>query len=291
MNSNRNSEHAVNNTIMKRMLPLVVGLVLLATSSLARADILVSNSESHSIEWFNNNGVWIDTFATTGPRTPYGIAASPKGPAKGDIFIATFTRTILRYHSNGSNGQPTADWETFNVPPDGNPVESVLFDPHTGDLWVATYFGESGYVANLYRYAAQDLVLPNPQPIDTIATGLRRGNQMAFDAQGNLCVASYFGQTVRCFDPNNHAQTFDYNAELAPSGILPGGIAFDAQNRLYISGFPGQVGVEQVPHVGPVAIVAQGLANGVLFATLNGTGLLCDELSRLKHAAGLLPPG
>ena len=161
--------------------------------------------------------MWIDTFATTGPRTPYGIAASPKGPAKGDIFVATFTGTILRYHSNG---QPTAHWESFNVPPDGNPVESVLFDPHTGDLWVATYFGESGYVANLYRYAAQDLVLPNPQPVDTIATGLRRGNQMAFDQQGNLCVASYFGQTVRCFDTGNHAQTFDYNAELAASGIF-----------------------------------------------------------------------
>jgi hypothetical protein len=138
---------------------------------------------------------------------------------------------------------------------------------------VATYFGEAGYVANLYRYAAQDLVLPKPQPIDTIATGLRRGNQMAFDQQGNLCVASYFGQTVRCFDPNNHAQTFDYNAELAPSGILPGGIAFDAQNHLYISGFLGQAAVEQVPHVGPITIVAQGLANDCLFATLDGTGL------------------
>jgi hypothetical protein len=102
--------------------------------------MLVSNSASHSIERFNTNGVWIDTFATTGPRTPYGLAASPKRSGQRRYLRRHLYRTIFRYHSNR---QPTANWGTFNVPPDGSPVEDVLFDP-------------------------------------------------------------YFGQTVRCFDPNNH---------------------------------------------------------------------------------------
>jgi hypothetical protein len=269
MNSNQDSRPTINNSIMREMLILVVSLSLLGISSLAKADILVDSSESHSIEWFTNKGAWIGTFATTGPRVPYGLA---QNPVNGDVFVATFTGTILRYHSNG---QPTVNWDTFNVPPDGNPVESVLFDPVSGDLWVSTYFGESGYVANLYRYAAASLTTPNPQPIDTIPTGLRRSNQMAFDKQQNLCVASYFGDEVRCFDPITHAQIFDYNAELVAGGIAaPGGFAFDAQNHLYVSGaYGGQVGKEQTPHVGPITVLAQGLTTAVLFATLNRTGL------------------
>ena len=268
MNSNQDSGPTINNSIMRKTLFLLVSVSLLGISSLAKADILVGSSESHSIEWFSNKGTWIGTFATTGARVPYGLAQSP---VNGDVFVATFTGTILRYHSNG---QPTVNWDTFNTPPDGNPVESVLFDPVSGDLWVATYYGESGYVANLYRYLAASLTTPNPQLIDTIPTGLRRSNQMAFDRQRNLCVASYFGDEVRCFDPNNHAQTFDYNAELVAGGIAaPGGFAFDAQNHLYVNDAFGQVGVEQVPHVGPIAILAQGLTTPVVFATLNSTGL------------------
>jgi hypothetical protein len=268
MNTDQGSGPTINNSIIRKMLSLVVSVSLLGISSLAKADILVASSESHSVEWFNNKGAWIGTFATTGPRVPYGLA---QNPVNGDVFVATFTGTILRYHSNG---QPAANWDTFNVPPDGNPVESVLFDPVSGDLWVATYFGESGYVANLYRYAAASLTAPNPQLIDTLPTGLRRSNQMAFDRQRNLCVASYFGDEVRCFDPITHAQAFDYNPELVASGIVaPGGFAFDAQNHLYVNDAFGRIGVEQVPHVGPIATLAQGLTTPVLFATLNGTGV------------------
>lgn len=142
MNANPDSGPSINNPIIRKTLCLVVMVSMLGISSLAQADILVGSSESHSIEWFTNRGAWIGTFATTGPRIPLGLA---QNPLNGDVFVATFTGTILRYHSNG---QPTVNWETFNVPPDGNPVESILFDPVSGDLWVATYFGESGYLAN-----------------------------------------------------------------------------------------------------------------------------------------------
>jgi hypothetical protein len=284
MNAKQNSRPTSNNTMLRKMCFLVLSLSILVIPSLARADILASSNESHSIEWFSRNGTWLSTFATTGPRTPYGLAASPSGPASGDVFVATFTGTILRYHSNG---QPTSNWDSFTIPPDGNPVESVLFDPVSGDLWVATYFGESGYVANLYRYGAASLTAPNPQLIDTIPTGLRRSNQMAFDRQRNLCVASYFGDEVRCFDPITHAQTFDYNAELVAGGIAaPGGFAFDAQNHLYVNDAFGQVGIEQVPHVGPIVILAQGLTTPVLFAALSSTNLYATSFHNANTRLG-----
>lgn len=253
--------------VTKKILLLAALLAVPAITSPAKAGILVSSSESHSIESFSNDGSWIGTFATTGPRIPMGLAASP---ITGDVYVATFTSTILRYQGNG---QPSVDWDTFNIPAaEGNIVESVLFDV-AGNLWVATYFGEAGYVARIYKYSAADLILPNPQPSDVIETGLRRGMQMAFDRLGSICVLSYFDPTVRCFDPNSHAQTFDYRAELV-DGNNPGGFAFDADNRIFVSGaYSGRVFKEEVPHVGPVSPLAQGLTIVTLFVALNGTGL------------------
>src|SRR5260370_40463784 len=91
MNSNQDSGPTMNPSIMRKMLLFVVSVSLLGISSLAKADILVASSESHSIEWFTNKGAWIGTFATTGPRVPYGLA---QNPVNGDVFVATFTGTI-----------------------------------------------------------------------------------------------------------------------------------------------------------------------------------------------------
>jgi hypothetical protein len=243
----RQTEERIDNMTTRKTFLFSAAAMLVALSAPAKADILVSSSESHSIEHFGNDGTWLSTFATTGPRTPYGLAANP---VSGDVYVATLTGTILRYKSNG---QPSANWDTLAVPPDGNPVESVLFDK-TGNLWAATYFGESGYVAKIYKYAAANLSQANPQPSDTILTGLRRGNQMAFDQKGNICIASYFGANVRCFDPNNqHAQTFDYHDELIAAGIYgPGGFAFDGANHLYVDAVQtGLVGKDLAPTRAP----------------------------------------
>jgi DNA-binding beta-propeller fold protein YncE len=266
-------EAASQRDSIKKRKPAMIKKSLLLTGcfwffglfSLTWADTLVSSSESHSIEWFSNRGVWQDTFATTGARTPLGLAVSP---VNGDVYVATFTGTILRYHSNE---RPTANWDTFNIPFDGNVVESLLFDK-SGNLWVATYFGESGYVANLYKYSAASLKQPNPAPVDTIPTGLRRGNQMAFDRLGDLCIASFLNETVRCFDLNTHMQAFDYGAEL--TGIEPAGIAFDGGNHLYVANvFTGQVLKEQTPHAGPFNILAQSLTAEIEFLAMRSTGL------------------
>lgn len=257
-------------SFIRNLLFLAVPLLVLAIGSPVKADILISSNESHSIERFSNDGNWLGTFATTGPRIPYGVAVNP---ANGDVYVATFTDTVLRYQSNG---QPSVNGEAFDVPSEGNPIESLIFD-QDGNLWVATYFGESGYVARIYQYSAQELLNKTPQPVDTILTGLRRGNQMAFDQQGNLCIASYFGANVRCFDLTpNHAQTFDYHNELLAAGINPGGFAFDAQNLLYVSGeYSGFVAKEQAAQTGPIVPLAQaqGLTVPILFVTLDSTGL------------------
>jgi streptogramin lyase len=242
---------------------LLIALVLLGVP--VRADILLSSSESHSVEWFSASGTWLGTFATTGPRTPLGLAASP---ITGGVYVATFTGTILHYTSSG---QPSEHWDTFNIPDDGNVVEALLFDS-AGNLWVATYFGESGYVANIYEYSAASLSQANPTPANTIPTGLRRGNQMSFDRQGNLCIASFLNETVRCFNPSTHLQTFDYSAELA--GIEAVGLAFDAGNHLYVSSaFNAQVFKEQTPHVGPMNLWAQNLTSEVEFLAIRNSTL------------------
>jgi hypothetical protein len=47
MNSNQDSGPTINNSIMRKMLFLVVSVSILGISSLAKADILVGSSESH----------------------------------------------------------------------------------------------------------------------------------------------------------------------------------------------------------------------------------------------------
>lgn len=286
----------MNRINLSQALVLACGIAIAnLPATRVEADILVTSSESHSIEWFHDNGAWIDTFATTGPRTPFSIAQSP---TTGDVFVSTPTTTILRY---ASDGQPTANWDTFVLPANAgaNGVEGILFDG-AGNLYVATQFGTSGATQIIYIYPAKLLGSANPAPGPHIATGLKRGNQLAFDRGGNICIASFIDETARCFDRSTLAQVYDYNTEVLASGISPTieptGLAFDSAGRLYLnSTFAGQLVVEQAQRSGPLTLLASGMNPQVEFVTLRSgsiympsytAGISSDVVYKVNASSG-----
>jgi hypothetical protein len=245
--------------------------VFAASVSLHAEDILVASSRSNSIEQFNSSGTWLRTFATTGPYAPVALAQSP---LTGDVFVTTIwgsgpsagqlTNRILRYHSNGLFD---VNWDTFTVECGSCPsaaTQSLLFDS-SGNLWVATAYGKDlGVPIYILKRPAANLTLPNPgayplaQP--PITAPMYRGNQMAFNTSGNICIAGFIDQDVKCFDTSTGVQTADYFAEIHASGINPiiepVGLAFDGANRLYLTSvFGGQLARELKPG-GPIVLLA-----------------------------------
>jgi hypothetical protein len=250
-------------TKMNQRILMAAFAALLASHSLRGAEnILVTSERSHSIEQFNTSGAWLKTFATTGPYAPAAMAQSP---LTGEIFVTTelnaqLSNVILRYQANG---QFDTNWDTFAVvcsaPCASAQTQSLLFDS-SGNLWVATAYGEdSGLPIYIFEYLAANLTSPNPQaqPNPIVAT-MYRGNQMAFAPSGDLCIAGFIDEDVRCFNTSTGAQTKDYSAEIqaAGLGVEPGGLAFDAEGRLYLTSiFTGQV-VKEQKKGGPIVLLA-----------------------------------
>jgi hypothetical protein len=247
---------------------LLIAAFVASASLHAAENILVASSRSNSLEQFDTNGTWVRTFATTGPYAPTSMAQSP---LTGEIFVTTLwgsgqqigqnTNIILRYHANGNFD---TNWDTFTVACGSlcpsSATESLLFDS-SGNLWVATHFGlDLGAPIAIFKYLAANLTEVNPpaEPSPIIAN-MYRGDQMAFNMSGNLCIAGFIDQDVKCFDTSTGAQTADYYAEIHASsvgGIEPGGMAFDGANRLYLSSiFTGQV-VKEVNPGGPIVLLA-----------------------------------
>ena len=252
---------------MSNRVLIVTLAALMGTYSLRAAEeILVSSTRSSSLEQFTPSGKWVRTFATTGPYSPVAIAQSP---LSGEIFVTTefsgqqvgqLTNIILRYEANG---QFDTNWDTFTVacnePCYSPDTESLLFDS-SGNLWVATAYG-TGATNPIFilEYLAADLSMPNPpaQP-SPIMANMYRGDQMAFNASGDLCIAGFIDEDVQCFDTSTGALTQDYHAEILASGlgIEPGGLAFDSYGRLYLSSiFTGQV-IKETKKGGPLEVVA-----------------------------------
>lgn len=256
---------------MSHKLLIVVASALLGCASLHAADrILVASTRSNSLEEFTPAGTWVRTFATTGPYAPYAIAQSP---VTGEIFVTTayasgvyagqFTNRILRYQPDR---RFDTNWDTFTVT---CPVafvcpttqtNSLLFDS-SGNLWVATSYGlDDGGPIYIFEYLAANLTLPDPpaEPAMIVAN-MYRGDQMAFNTSGDLCIAGFIDEDVKCFNPATGALTQDYYAEIHSSsvyGIEPAGLAFDADNRMYLSSvFTGQV-VKELKPGGPIVLLA-----------------------------------
>jgi hypothetical protein len=236
---------------------------LAASVTLHAQDILVASSRSNSIEQFSTSGTWLRTFATTGPYAPNALAQSP---LTGDIFVTTIwasgpsvgqlTNIILRYHSNGPFD---VNWDTFTVECGSCPssaTQSLLFDS-SGNLWVATAYGKDlGAPIYIQKYLATDLTLPNPSavPYPKITAPMYRGNQMAFNTSGNICIAGFIDQDVRCFDSSTGVPTTNYSAQINHS-IEPTGLAFDAANRLYLTSvFGGQLAKELTVPIGNIEL-------------------------------------
>lgn len=275
----------VSTTATRRILIalLCFMITLLAVPANAVTNELVGNSESHSIEKFNSAGTWIGTFASTGPWKPLGIAASP---LTNDVFVATLTsNVILRYKSDGTRlvclgGPPTPCWSTFNLNSYfvGNLIESLVFDT-SGNLYVASHYGTSGYQVVILKFSPAALLKKMPVPTGVpITTTVGRGDQMAFDQLGNICIASFIApNTVQCYNPTSGALTFDYASEFSGFSplIQPVGLAFSPSNNLYVSSvFVGQVVYEATPHKGPMLALASGLVSDVGFIATDSSGML-----------------
>ena len=252
---------------MNKRLLIAAFVALLGSASLHAAErILVASNRSNSIEEFSTSGTWLRTFATTGPYAPVALAQSP---TNGDIFVTTtwasgplmgqLTNKILRYDENGHFN---VDWDTFTVSCGLCPTaqtQSLLFDS-SGNLRVATAYGtDLGGPIYILEYLAANLKLPNPpaEPSPIKAT-MYRGNQMAFNKSGDLCIAGFIDHDVQCFDTSTGAKTHDYSAEIVASGlsIEPGGLAFDGNDRMYLTSiFTGQLAKETNPG-GPIVPLA-----------------------------------
>jgi DNA-binding beta-propeller fold protein YncE len=241
---------------------LCLAIAIVALPAYAVTNELVGSAESHSIEKYDSNGNWIKTFASTGPYYTVGFAASP---ITGDVFVSTFTSTILRYTKAGAPFGPKGSyWRTFNMSSlvGSNPPQALLFNS-SGDLYLATNFGETGdgYTVEIFEYTAKELLKEAPVPVGPpITTTIEQGGQMAWDAFGDLCIASWYApQTVQCFNPSTGALVFDYAAEIQAQHIQPGGLAFNSDNILTVASlFTGEVYTEAAARVGPMKLLATG---------------------------------
>lgn len=159
-----------------------------------------------------------------------------------------------------------------------NPIESLVFDT-SGNLYVASHYGTSGYQVVILKFSPAALLKPMPVPTGVpITTTVGRGNQMGFDQLGNICIASFIApNTVQCYDPTSGALTFDYASEFSGFSplIQPVGLAFSPSNNLYVSSvFAGQVVYEATPQKGPMLALASGLASDVGFIATDSSGML-----------------
>lgn len=256
-------------TIKTALLMFTLTLAVLAIPANAVVNELVGSSESHSIEKFNSAGTWMRTFASTGPWIPFSIAVSP---VTNDVFVATntgpTTNIILRYTFGGTEFGPGGTyWSTFDVYSyfGSNPVQSIVFDP-SGNLYVASGYGTSGYTVVIRQFPAAQLKLKKPTASPTIiTTTVGRGNQMAFNVFGDICIASFIApNTVQCYNPTTAALTFDYAVEIQAAGIQPLGLSFDPNNKLIVNSvFTGEIWEEAVEQSGPMNLVASGMINDV----------------------------
>lgn len=257
--------------------------IALTVPAAAVENILVGSSESHSIEKFSISGGWRQTFASTGPWIAFGIAVSPK---TNDVFVATNTSAgsniILRYTSAGAPFGPKGTfWSSFDLFPilGTNPVQSVLFDPE-GNLYVASYYGVAGNTVEVLKFPPLQLLNKHPKPTTTatVTTTLGRGDQIAFDRLGNLCVASILvPNDVQCFNSSTGALVWDYASEFAGfnATIQPVGLAFGPNNNLYVSSvFAGQIVFEQTEHSGPMVSLTAGLVHDIGYITVDSAGTL-----------------
>jgi hypothetical protein len=144
---------------------------------------------------------------------------------------------------------------------------------------VASAYGTSGYVVTILKFTAAQLLTKSPVPSGApILTTVGRGNQMAFDRLGNLCIASFIAPaTAQCYNPVTGALLWDYAAEFAgfvPT-ILPVGLAFGPNNNLYVSSvFAGQLIYEQTEHSGTMIALATGMVEDIGYIATDTNGFL-----------------
>jgi hypothetical protein len=272
--TNDNTKFTNRNTLTTA---LILTIVVLALPAYATTNVLVGSSESHSIEKFDSNGNWIKTFASTGPWIPLGIAASP---VTEDLFVVTNTATnILRYKKSGAQlGLKGSYWSTFSLPAsaNNNPAQALLFDS-SGNLYVATAYGTSGYQVEISKYSASQLSKMSPVPAGSpIITTAGRGDQMAWDVFGNICIASFISpNTVQCYNPGTGTLTFDYASEIQAQGIQPDGLAFGPNNNLIVNSlFTGEVWIEATEQTGPMNMLASGMVHDLGWLSVDSDGKL-----------------
>lgn len=269
---------AICKAICSLTLTTTVGLSAMSFSGTVSADVLVASSLSHSIEWFTDSGRWIDTFASTGARVPFALAASP---ISGEVAVATYTDTVLRYSSGGRFlGE-------IRIPQTGSTSASLAFDGQ-GFLYVVTYEGGevqagNGYYVTINRYDVTSG--PTPVLLGSSKTDLVRGDQSAFDSKGNLCIASVFGHGtkwlpgVKCYDQAGRLQ-YDFTAALqSAAGVTPterpSSLAFDSiSGRMFTNNYFGNELVANSTAFGPFSLMMSAIPANMGYFTTDAKGNL-----------------
>ena len=104
-----------------------------------------------------------------------------------------------------------------NAPCPTSETQSIVFDS-SGNLWVATAYGQDlGGPIYIFEFLAAELTQLNPQAQpNPILANMYRGNQMAFNTAGNLCIAGFIDEDVQCFNTSTGELIKDYRVEIRP---------------------------------------------------------------------------
>lgn len=170
------------------------------------------------------NGVWLTDTDGSSPVVavplPYawGLAFDSSGVLYASV--AAGSRRISKIDVSG----PTPIVSTFVTWPFGGSVEhfqSLAFDSSNN-----LYASAGVFSGNLYKITPAGLV-------STIPLGANYSYGLAFDAAGDLYVATYANGKILKYDPDTGAQSVFF--QLPVSNFFPHGLAFDSQGYLYVS--------------------------------------------------------
>lgn len=138
---------AIQKTLVAISFSSTAALAPLSLPNSVSPDLLVATSLNQSIEWFADNGPWIDTFGSTRTSVPDALAASP---IAGGVAVGTYAHNVQEY--SGSS----RFLGTFRIPQSGATSAGVTFD-RQDQLYVMTHErgqgqARNGYLVTINRY-------------------------------------------------------------------------------------------------------------------------------------------
>ena len=269
----------------------IAALVALALAAPARADLLVSSTETDSVLRYDAaTGAFRGAFVAPGSGgldQPRGIALGPDGA----LYVSSFfTDEVLRY--DGATGD-FVDAFVSAVSGGLNGPTFLVFGP-SGDLYVGSFFTDS-----VLRFDGATGA-PLGAFVASASGGLHPPAGLVFGPDTNLYVSSGISHEVLRYDGATGAFVDDFVAAESgglggPSGLafLPGGDLLVASTLsgevLRYDGATGAFVEAFVPAGSGGLVLPQGLAaasDGLLYVGSNAPGTGSDAVLRYDLASG-----